>query len=162
MTIRFVSGDSGEPEMSRKQVEKHVRSMVVMAQRALVFAKKYNSSFDKGRAAGLMEAANYLLKNSSLEIDLRTGSSIPKIGNLMYVNSAMYIGHGEDDRRGGLATIESMKSERSGSGYDGKASWFVAFQEIDGHFNYQLLLNSQEELKKEYGSSFAHADPDFG
>lgn len=119
------------------------------------------TQYDAGRAAGLREAAESLLKRWKLELEPPELSALgpePVVGAVMYVNGAMYIDHGEDDRAGGLATIASRSKAVSA----GRQTWFVEFEEVSGSFNYPMLLEQQEKLKREYGGRRAHPDPDFG
>jgi len=79
----------------------------------------------------------------------------PKVGSKIYINSSFYISHGSDDVEGGLATIS--KAEK----IPGCEEWFIEVKEIPGHgYNYELLMEDQKELKKEFGKRKAHADPD--
>lgn len=73
-----------------------------------------------------------------------------KVGDDMYIPSAMYISRGSDDRVGGLAEIKSIDSKG-----------MVSFKEIPGvSYNYEYLLKEQDKLKKEFGNSRAYPDPD--
>lgn len=84
-----------------------------------------------------------------------------KIGDQIYIPSSFYIDHGEDDVQGGLATIEKFIF----SDYlpeDHINSIFVTFEEIEtAQYNYKVLLQKQDELKKEFRDRKAYNDPDF-
>ncbi len=81
----------------------------------------------------------------------------PKVGDKIYVNSSFYISHGSDDFVGGLATISKVYQGISG----GEKTWFVEIKERPGSgYNYEMLVEKQKELKKEFGKKKAYADPD--
>ena len=72
-----------------------------------------------------------------------------KIGDDIYIPSAMYISRGSDDRIGGLAKIIKINDE---------SITVDTFPHIS--FGYQNLLSKQEELKKQFGNNRAYPDPD--
>ena len=83
---------------------------------------------------------------------------IPKVGQEIYVRSACSIGHGETDVVGGLATISRVEfhPEQTINQY------FVTVKELPGHgYNYDVLMEEQDELKAEFGTNRAYPDPDF-
>jgi len=84
----------------------------------------------------------------------------PKIGDKIYVPSSYYVYRGEDDFEGGLAIINKIEiskhlpKDHCNSimvGIEGKHSTM---------YNYQYLLEQQDELEKEYKGQVAHANPD--
>lgn len=82
---------------------------------------------------------------------LHGGPEMPKPGEDIYVPTAMYIDHGEDDVQGGLAEVVEIKNgmirvEPFPSTY---YSWSPG------------LCEAQEKLKKEFGQGRAHKDPDY-
>lgn len=82
------------------------------------------------------------------------------IGDQMYVHSSFYISRGEDDVVGGLATVSKFDiSDKLPEGHINKV--FVIFKELPGHsYNYNMLLEEQEELRAEFGEKSAYPDPD--
>lgn len=82
---------------------------------------------------------------------------IPKVGDTIYIQGAMYMSHGEDDYNGGQATLTKVEEGISG----GEPAIFVSVKEVPGHsWNWQYLEEKQKELKKQYGKAVAHPDPD--
>ena len=80
----------------------------------------------------------------------------PRIGQEIYIPSSRYISHGRDGIAGGLATITEVKEGGSAG------SWFVSVEEVPGKsYNYEILMELQDELKKEFGEQRAHPDPDW-
>jgi hypothetical protein len=80
----------------------------------------------------------------------------PKVGDLIYTPTRLYLEHGQDDITGGLATITGIKD-------DGKRSYnsvFVTFKEIENSYNWTYLLENQKADSKQYGKEFAHPDPE--
>ncbi len=82
----------------------------------------------------------------------------PVVGENVYVGTHMYIEGGDRDIHGGLGTIS--KVEINGTGIN---SCFVSIKEIPGRgFNWDVLMNSQEKWKAEFGTARAYPDPDYG
>ena len=80
-------------------------------------------------------------------------SKKPKVGDEIYVESSFYISHGEDDFCGGLAKISKISKEYG--------TTFVEVVERPSHgYNYEILMENQEQLKKQFGKKRAHPDPD--
>ena len=72
------------------------------------------------------------------------------IGDWLYIDTELYIGHGVDDIRGGLAKVKSIK--------DG----MVEFEGFDGSFySLKYLLPEQEKLELQFGKQHAYPDPDY-
>ena len=84
----------------------------------------------------------------------------PKIGQDIYIPSAMYISRGSDDRVGGLAKIVDVEFSET-LPEDHFNYCFVSVEEIPNvSFNYNSLMKQQEELKKQFGNNRAYPDPD--
>ena len=82
---------------------------------------------------------------------------LPKVGEDIYVQTALHLSHGHDDVVGGLARVKSVSLGMSA----GKQVHFVSVEEIPGRFNWeQHLALEQDALKKRFGKSRAHRDPD--
>ena len=84
----------------------------------------------------------------------------PKIGDLIYVPTSLYVYRGADDFIGGLATISDIKYndflEKDHYNYT-----MIAIEERKGHYyNWNYLLDEQESLKERFGEQIAYADPD--
>lgn len=83
---------------------------------------------------------------------------VPKVGEKIYVPSAAFMSHGIDDFQGGKATV--MKVEEGVS--NGEPTIFVTVVENRStKYNWEFLAEKQEELKKKFGDSVAHPDPDY-
>ena len=91
----------------------------------------------------------------------KTKTKEPKIGDKIYVPSSYYVYRGEDDFEGGLATIN--KVEHSKHLPKGHVNYTMVG--IEGRpstmYNYRVLAEEQDELKKEYAGKVAHSAPDF-
>jgi hypothetical protein len=85
--------------------------------------------------------------------------NVPKVGQKIYVDSAYYIDHGEDDRDGGIATVSKVVMGISA----GKKVHFIQVKEIpDVQMNWdQHLRDAQPELRKEFGKQKAKMCPDY-
>lgn len=85
----------------------------------------------------------------------------PKVGDKIYVPSSYYVYRGEDDFKGGLATINKVEASNH-LPKDHFNYWMVG---IEGRpstmYNYGVLVEKQEVLKKEYAGRVAHSNPDF-
>lgn len=82
---------------------------------------------------------------------------LPKVGDDIYVPSALHLSRGHDDVVGGLARVKSVSKRMSG----GEQVHFISLKEISGDFNWeQYLALMQAELKKEFGKNRAYPDPD--
>lgn len=82
---------------------------------------------------------------------------LPKVGDDIYVSSALHLSRGHDDVVGGLARVKSVSKQISG----GEQVHFISVKEIPGGFNWeQHLALMQAELKKKFGKNRAYLDPD--
>ncbi len=78
-------------------------------------------------------------------------------GDVIYVGTELYIGHGCDDFRGGLAEVIEVRQEKS----KGQLTPFVrVVQQPDSLHNWKMLAEEQKELRGRHGTSWAHPDPD--
>ncbi len=72
-------------------------------------------------------------------------------------NSTVYLSHGRDDFRGGLAEVIEVKAGLSA----GDSTVFVRLaQEPDTLHNWPYLAAKQKKLREEFGKNWAHPDPD--
>jgi hypothetical protein len=82
---------------------------------------------------------------------------VPKVGDIIYVGSRFYLGHGRDDFVGGQATVTKVEEMMSG----GRMVPFVSIKESPTRsFNWEFLEPEQERLRQEFGDQRAHPDPD--
>jgi hypothetical protein len=91
--------------------------------------------------------------------NLHTGVEPPKVGDDIYVDTSIYIDHGEDDVCGGLAEVISVKPAMSA----GANVPFIEVRELPGRsYSWAYLRDNQARLKKEFKTQRAHPDPDLG
>ena len=84
--------------------------------------------------------------------------SLPRIGDVIYVPTDLYLSHGVDDFRGGKARVVEVVEEIS----EGLKTPFIRVDERpDTLYNWPYLSKQQEELRKEFGDQEAHPDPDY-
>jgi hypothetical protein len=85
----------------------------------------------------------------------------PELEQKIYVPSALYVYRGADDFAGGLATIDRIE-HNSNLPKDHVNHTMVGIKERPSTmYNWNVLLNEQEELAKEYAGQIAHPDPDY-
>jgi hypothetical protein len=82
-----------------------------------------------------------------------------RAGDVIYLDTELYISHGRDDFRGGLAEVVEVKLDKIG----GTPVVFVrAAQEPDTWHNWTTFLASmQKTLREEFGKNWARPDPDW-
>lgn len=81
---------------------------------------------------------------------------MPHKGDVIYVPSRWFIDRGQDDTKGGKATVNETKTLSFGMRC-------VEVKELPGvGFSWDYLAGQQEILKKLHGDSWACPDPDFG
>ena len=86
--------------------------------------------------------------------------SVPGLrkGDVVYIDTELYISHGRDDFRGGLAEVIEVRPDIS----KGKPTPFIrAAQEPDTLHNWKILAADQKKLRAEFGKNWAHPDPDY-
>jgi hypothetical protein len=85
-----------------------------------------------------------------------TSTEAPRPGDIIYVNSSLFITH-EDDFVGGMATVIEVEERPA----DGRKVVFVRVEEDpDTWYNWEHLEPQQEPLEKHFGKEWAFADPD--
>jgi hypothetical protein len=84
----------------------------------------------------------------------------PKIGDKIYIPSALHVYRGADDIQGGSTTItEVIISDHLPE--DNINSIMVRVKGIPStKYNWKLLMQEQDELRDQYGDQIAHPDPD--
>lgn len=83
----------------------------------------------------------------------------PKVGDIIYIGTQMYIDHGEDDIAGGRARVEAVKEVMHGT----RKKYGVQLKGFAGHTWYwDHLSGKQEEYAERYDNDWAKPDPDYG
>jgi hypothetical protein len=78
-------------------------------------------------------------------------------GDVIYVDSSIYLSHGRDDFRGGLAEVVSLRDGLSA----GSHVPFVCLAQHPGTWhNWHRLAAEQKELRALFGKNWSHPDPD--
>ena len=91
--------------------------------------------------------------------DACAGGRVPELhkGDVIYIGTELYLGHGRDDFRGGLAEVSEVRQDIS----KGQPTPFVrVVQQPDTIHNWKLLASEQKELRQRHGKDWAHPDPD--
>ena len=110
--------------------------------------------FDSEKAARASEARFCEIQ------DACAAGGVPDLrkGDVIYIGTELYLGHGRDDFRGGLAEVSEMRLEKS----KGLPTPFVrVVQQPDTIHNWKLLASEQKELRQRHGKDWAHPDPDY-
>ena len=77
--------------------------------------------------------------------------------DVIYVDTELYLSHGRDDFRGGLAQVFEYRMNVS----KGRPVPFVRVaQQMDTWHNWRELAQMQKKLRAEFGKNWAHPDPD--
>jgi hypothetical protein len=80
-----------------------------------------------------------------------------RLGDVIYVETELYLGHGVDDFRGGLAEVGEMQEGKS----KGRPVLYIrVVQQPDTLHNWHYLAAEQKKLRAEHGKNWAHPDPD--
>ncbi|WP_157448564.1 hypothetical protein [Brevibacillus brevis] len=83
----------------------------------------------------------------------------PVRGLRIYVPTSLSIGHGQDDVRGGLATIERIMLKECENEYN---TVFCTVKEVRGKsYNWRYLLSNQDKWAIKYDKQIARNDPDY-
>jgi len=78
-------------------------------------------------------------------------------GDVIYVETELYLSHGADDIEGGLAEVTEVRNDVSA----GKATPFVRVgSDPSALHNWRLLAAEQKELRARHGKSWSHPSPD--
>ncbi|HZI55431.1 MAG TPA: hypothetical protein VFF39_01585 [Verrucomicrobiae bacterium] len=77
--------------------------------------------------------------------------------DVIYVDTELYLWHGRDDFRGGLAQVFECYMDISA----GKPTPFVRVaQQMNTWHNWRELASMQKKLRAEFGKRWAYPDPD--
>ena len=80
-----------------------------------------------------------------------------RAGDVIYIDTELYISHGRDDFRGGLGEVTEVRTDMS----KGQPMPFIRVaQQPDTLHNWKILAADQKKLRAEFGKSWAHPDPD--
>ncbi|CAN5725441.1 hypothetical protein BH11PAT2_BH11PAT2_06400 [soil metagenome] len=85
---------------------------------------------------------------------MKKQANTPKTGDIIYLESEFYVSHGADDMIGGKAIVKEVLEAHD--------AVFIT-TELDPSSQYRWeghLESKQEELKAEFGDSWAHFEPD--
>ena len=91
--------------------------------------------------------------------DACAAGGVPELrpGDVIYIGTELYLGHGRGDFRGGLAEVREVRQDIS----KGQPTPFVrVVQQMDTIHNWKLLASEQKEHRRQHGKSWAHPDPD--
>ena len=78
-------------------------------------------------------------------------------GDVIYLESERFISHGCDDFCGGMAEVSEMQEEK----IKGEIVLYVRVVQQPGALhNWHYLAGKQQELRRVYGTNWAHPDPD--
>lgn len=94
-----------------------------------------------------------ICKNSQEIVKMLDKSTLPKVGDEIYVPTSLYIDHGANDFIGGICTISHIQIDMYGV--------MVFIKERPGRsYPWDYLLKNQEKWKKEYKQKRGHKSPD--
>ena len=114
---------------------------------------------ETGRNLATAEAAR-ASETRFREIQARCDAGqVPELrpGDVIYVDSSIYLSHGRDDFRGGLAEVVSLRADLS----LGRDAPFVCLAQDPGTWhNWQMLAAEQKALRALFGKKWSHPDPD--
>jgi hypothetical protein len=117
------------------------------------------SCSETGRHFATAEAANASEIRFREIQDACAAGQVPELhkGDVIYIGTELYLGHGRDDFRGGLAEVSEIRQDIS----KGQPTTFVrVVQQPDTIHNWKLLAQEQKELKQRHCKAWAHPDPD--
>lgn len=79
---------------------------------------------------------------------------IPKVGNIIYLRTELYLSHGEDDVLGGKATVAKVEFRYG-------ILWVKTHEVPSFEYGWEALERHQKALKKEFKDQWAKPIPDF-
>lgn len=110
-------------------------------------------TFATGEAARASEAR---FREIQLQCDAGRVPDL-RLGDVIYVGTELYLGHGVDDFRGGLAEVSEIQEGKS----KGQPVPYIrVVQQPDTLHNWKELATEQKKLRAERGKNWAHPDPD--
>ena len=81
---------------------------------------------------------------------MKKEKNIPKIGDLVYVDTSLFVTHGIDDFIGGLCEVISVEDD----------NWIRVKEDPDTSHSWEYLAKMQDKLKKEFGNKRGYQRPD--
>jgi len=79
---------------------------------------------------------------------------VPKVGDVIYIDSALHLSHGVDDMVGGKARILTVDAHGE--------NWSITVEGwSDTSYSWNLLAEIQESLQAKFGDTWAHKNPDY-
>ncbi|HEV7673141.1 MAG TPA: hypothetical protein VGQ12_01290 [Candidatus Angelobacter sp.] len=114
---------------------------------------------ETGRRFATAEAASASETRFREIQDACAAGQVPELhkGDVIYIGTELYLGHGRDDFRGGLAEVMEVRQEKSKA----QPTPFIrVVQQLDTIHNWTLLASEQKELRQRHGKDWAHPDPD--
>lgn len=79
---------------------------------------------------------------------------VPRVGDLIYVDTSLYVTHGADDFIGGLCEVASVKEEWG-------IIWVSVKEDAETLHGWAELYKMQEQLKSEFGNKRGYKRPDY-
>lgn len=117
---------------------------------------------DLEEACRLTIRRNELTEGTPVDVELCPPDREPKVGEWIYVRTAMSIDHGHDDVVGGLAQVTGVSYSKS-AGNPNTAFVATRQQPNRGGENWtQFASKEQEKRREQYGNQWAYVDPDWG
>ena len=106
--------------------------------------------------AGEARASESRFREVQAECD---AGRVPELrpGDVIYVETELYLGHGVDDFRGGLAEVSEMQA---GTSKGQPVVYIRVAQQPDTLHNWHYLAAEQKKLRAGHGKNWAHPDPD--
>jgi hypothetical protein len=85
---------------------------------------------------------------------MKNKSKIPHVGDDIYMDTMLYLTHGEDDFIGGLCEVLSVE-------IIDRSIWFRIKENPDFEYCWNaVLMNKQGKLKTKFGNSRGYKEPD--
>jgi hypothetical protein len=79
-------------------------------------------------------------------------------GDVIYLDTEIYLGRGRDDFCGGLAEVTEFSHDVRAPG----STPFVVVAQKQSQYNWTLLAAKQQRLHAKFGNTWSHPDPDYG
>lgn len=84
---------------------------------------------------------------------MKSKITIPKVGDVIYIEGEMYLSHGADDILGGKVTISDVEFENG-------TSWIKVKQYPTTSYNWEYLKPMQDFLREKYKDQWSKPNPD--
>ena len=88
--------------------------------------------------------------SDGIKVNMKNKKYIPKVGDLVYVDTSLFVTHGEDDFIGGLCEVISVEDN----------NWIQVKEDPDTSHSWEYLAEMQDKLKKEFGTKRGYLRPD--